>query len=239
MMDLNKRELLQLQLCQQEILKSDIAIKNQIENIKRLENATHKQVSDLSGEVKKQFVELSVQIDALERLSNKVKSNKEREELLAQTKEHRNELDRNRHSLRHVVLSQMKRIEERSKDYLFRRNELEDRDIELRHRIKRTENLKKGSYKATESLSSLVSRMSEQVKLSEESTSTLIHSSALLSETEGEFASMSAHIQSGGKLISKYGRRECTDKILIALALLLYFLVIFYILRKRVFYFIY
>lgn len=53
----------------------------------------------------------------------------------------------------------------------------------------------KPALKTTGSLSSLVSRMSDQLKLSEESTSTLIHSSALLRETEGEFASMGSHIQ--------------------------------------------
>lgn len=239
MMELKKGELMQLQLSQQEILKRDIAIKNQIECIKHLEKSSQKQVGDLCGQVKKQIVELAVHIDTLQRLANKVKSVKQREELLVHVKEHRMELQRNRQSLRQAVLTQMKYIEEYSRDYLFRHGDMNNEEMELRNRIKRSENLKNESMKTTGSLSSLVSRMSDQLKLSEESTSTLIHSSALLRETEGEFASMGSHIQSGGKLISKYGRRECTDKILIALALLLYFLVIFYILRKRVFSIIY
>uniref|UniRef100_A0A0N5AJ50 7TM_GPCR_Srx domain-containing protein n=1 Tax=Syphacia muris TaxID=451379 RepID=A0A0N5AJ50_9BILA len=88
--------------------------------------------------------------------------------------------------------------------------------------------------------------MSDQVKLAEETTSNLIYSSSVLKSTESEFASMTTHItvssfilvcvrNSGGKLISKYGRRECTDRILLTIALILYFAVILYILRKRVF----
>uniref|UniRef100_A0A0M3K386 26S proteasome non-ATPase regulatory subunit 10 (inferred by orthology to a human protein) n=1 Tax=Anisakis simplex TaxID=6269 RepID=A0A0M3K386_ANISI len=171
-------------LCQQEILKSDISIKNLIENIKHLEDATQKQINDLNGEVKRQINEIAIQIDSLQRLSNKVerfvvlfltvKSSKERDELLAQVKEHR---------------------KERSRDHLFSRREVNDEDIELRNRMKRSENLKKEAIKTTGSLSALVSRMNEQVKLSEESTTNLIHSSALLRETEGEYASMGSHIQ--------------------------------------------
>ncbi len=56
---------------------------------------------------------------------------------------------------------------------------------------------------------------------------------------EKEFGTMGATIQSGGKLLSKYSRRELTDKILIALALCLFFGVVFYILRKRVFKYIF
>lgn len=55
----------------------------------------------------------------------------------------------------------------------------------------------------------------------------------MLKETHSNYLSVSATVRSGGKLLSKYARRETTDKILIILALILYFGVIFYILRKR------
>lgn len=50
------------------------------------------------------------------------------------------------------------------------------------------------ALQATESLSNLVSKMSDQVKLSEETTSNLLHSSSVLKGTESEFDSMRAHI---------------------------------------------
>ena len=45
---------------------------------------------------------------------------------------------------------------------------------------------------------------------------------------------MGAVIGQSGKLITKYGRRETTDKVLIFLAFAFFFSVVFYILRKRV-----
>uniref|UniRef100_A0A914D072 Sec20 C-terminal domain-containing protein n=1 Tax=Acrobeloides nanus TaxID=290746 RepID=A0A914D072_9BILA len=62
--------------------------------------------------------------------------------------------------------------------------------------------------------------MSEQVQRSEDTTSTLIHSSAVLHETHNQFNAVGATIRVGGKMISKYARRETTDKFLIGLALL-------------------
>lgn len=55
--------------------------------------------------------------------------------------------------------------------------------------------LQKLKLQVTENLSALVARMSDQLALSETTTSTLIHSSALLKGTEVEFSSMAAHIQ--------------------------------------------
>ncbi len=72
-----------------------------------------------------------------------------------------------------------------------------------------------------------------QVRQSEESTTTLIHSSNVLKETHSHFNNVAATIRSGGKLVSKYARREMTDKILIVLALMFYFGVVLYILSRR------
>ncbi|VDN59357.1 unnamed protein product [Dracunculus medinensis] len=168
----------------------------------------------------------------LEKIANKIESREDHQELLSQIKEHHDEVERNRELLRQIVASLMKNIGYQSRNELFYGNE-NAKASELRTRTKQVDNMKKESAKVTENLSALVARMSDQLALSETTTSTLIHSSALLKGTEVEFSSMAAHIQSGGKLISKYGRKECTDKFLVALALFLYFVVIFYILHKR------
>lgn len=116
---------------------------------------------------------------------------------------------------------------------------------------RQADGLRTKAEKTTEMLNSLVLRMSEQVsqlktnpiypannliqvQQSEATTATLIHSSAVLKETHSHFNAVGSTIRSGGKLLSKYARRETTDKILIVLALLLYFSVIFYILQRRI-----
>lgn len=46
---------------------------------------------------------------------------------------------------------------------------------------------------------------------------------------------MTGHIQNSHKLITKYGRREFTDKLLIFLALVFFFSTVLYIVKKRMF----
>jgi protein transport protein SEC20 len=77
--------------------------------------------------------------------------------------------------------------------------------------------------------------MNDEVKVSEQATMILTTSSSTLRDTGLQMGAIGQSIKSGGKLISKYARRETTDKILLFMALLLYFAVIFYILRKRMF----
>ncbi|KAL3083390.1 hypothetical protein niasHS_011192 [Heterodera schachtii] len=120
--------------------------------------------------------------------------------------------------------------ERRLRDQLFRRTVATARRTAF---DRRSDTLRAQGERTTEMLSTLVNRMGQQVEQSEQTTSSLIHSSSVLRESHSNFTSIKNAIRSGGKLISKYGRRETTDKILIVLCLLLYFGVCFYILRKR------
>ena len=60
-------------------------------------------------------------------------------------------------------------------------------------------------------------------------------SSNQITETHEEFKSMTGHIQNSRKLLTKYSRRELTDKLLIFLALVFFFSTVFYRLKKRMF----
>uniref|UniRef100_A0A915PDL4 ANK_REP_REGION domain-containing protein n=1 Tax=Setaria digitata TaxID=48799 RepID=A0A915PDL4_9BILA len=222
----------ELQVCQQDILKADIAIKNHIEEIRQQTFMSQKELTLCTRNIKDEMAELAHLIDALEKFGNKMSFRNDRVELLAQVKEHRCELEKNHQMLRQAILEFSKIMEMQSRKYLLQDGK-DSQDIELRSRQKRAENLKAQTLKATESLTSLVTKMSDQLKLSEDTTSTLIHSSSLLRDTECEYSSLGAHIQSGGKLISKYGRRECTDKVLITFALLLYVVVILKLMDEK------
>jgi protein transport protein SEC20 len=56
-----------------------------------------------------------------------------------------------------------------------------------------------------------------------------------VSDTQEEFKVMGSAIASAKKLVSRYGRREVTDTILIALAACLFFACCVYVFLKRVF----
>lgn len=60
-------------------------------------------------------------------------------------------------------------------------------------------------------------------------------SSRTIQETNDEFKTMTGTIQLGRKLITKYNRRELTDKLLIFLAVALFLATVLYILKKRLF----
>ncbi|KAI6183771.1 Alanine--tRNA ligase [Aphelenchoides bicaudatus] len=86
----------------------------------------------------------------------------------------------------------------------------------------------------TKGLSSLVRRMDDEVKLSEKTIRILTCSSGVLQDANTRVGSIGHTIRSGSSLFAKYARRETTDKILVALALVLYFGVVLYILQKRI-----
>ena len=55
----------------------------------------------------------------------------------------------------------------------------------------------------------------------------------MITDTHEEFKSMGGHIHISKKLITKYGRRELTDKLLIFIALVFFFATVLYILKRR------
>lgn len=85
----------------------------------------------------------------------------------------------------------------------------------------------------TESLLELRERLNMQVTSSQETTKRLVSSSTRITTTKTGMDEIGADLKGSGRLISKYERRELTDKVLIALALVLLFGVVLYIIQKR------
>lgn len=72
-----------------------------------------------------------------------------------------------------------------------------------------------------------------QVHSSEEAMQNLVTSSSTISKTKTEMEGIGAKAKVSSGLISKYERRELTDKVLILAALVLFFGVVLYIIQKR------
>ena len=60
-----------------------------------------------------------------------------------------------------------------------------------------------------------------------------VASSNKIKGTDSEMKNVSAAVNTSRKLITKYGRRDITDRVLIALGLLLFIGTVLYILQKR------
>lgn len=86
---------------------------------------------------------------------------------------------------------------------------------------------------ATESLIELREMLHFQVQSSKEAMHSLISSSSRISETGTGMEEIGASAKASSGLISKYNRREWTDRFLISAGLLLFFGVVLYIIQKR------
>ena len=78
-------------------------------------------------------------------------------------------------------------------------------------------------------------QLAETVEKSKQTVSGLEGTSRTVEEVGEEHRMMGEVIGQSRKLITKYGRREFTDKVLIVFALAFFFAVVLYILRKRLF----
>ncbi|VDI02769.1 protein transport protein SEC20 [Mytilus galloprovincialis] len=96
------------------------------------------------------------------------------------------------------------------------------------------EGLAKVASDITENLMTLNRKIADQVKQSESTKSTLLKSSTTITSTQEEMKSMGGHIKNSQRLITKYSRRQFTDKLLIFLALVFFFVTVLYIMKKRI-----
>ena len=86
----------------------------------------------------------------------------------------------------------------------------------------------------TDDLAAISRQLAATVKRSADTIDDLVASSSTVDETGEEFKNMGAVLGQTRMLITKYGRRETTDRVLIFFAFAFFFAVVFYILRKRV-----
>lgn len=87
----------------------------------------------------------------------------------------------------------------------------------------------------TDKMLSISRHLSETTQKSAATLDTLVTSSTSVEGTRDELQNTAGTISQSGKLLKKYGRRECTDKILLFLAFAFFLVCVFYIVQKRLF----
>lgn len=87
----------------------------------------------------------------------------------------------------------------------------------------------------TEKMLSISRHLSETTQKSATTLDTLVMSSQNVDATRDELQSTHGTIHQSGKLLQKYGRRECTDKVLLFFAFIFFLACVFYIVQKRLF----
>lgn len=154
------------------------------------------------------------------------------ESLLADLEGFKAQLEANIASLRKASALSRKLIENRLKNELFSRSATGS----TRNRAQANKKaLAEKSSALTDELVNIRQALTSQVQMSEASLDTLVHSSATVTETQEEFKLMASQLGLSRKLLSKYDRREVTDKVLILLATAFFFACCLYVITKRLF----
>lgn len=87
----------------------------------------------------------------------------------------------------------------------------------------------------TEKMLAISRHLSETTQKSATTLETLVASSQNVEATRDELQNTAGTISQSGKLLKKYGRRECTDKMLLFFAFAFFLACVFYIVQKRLF----
>ncbi|XP_029956778.1 vesicle transport protein SEC20 [Salarias fasciatus] len=218
-----------VRICEQEILKYDLEIKALIQDITECTGPQSK-LTEINAEVKKSFHNLRLRIQDLDQMAMEQDKESEKQNLVSRIEGHKKQMQSNQTAWRKANLASKLSIDNMEKQEL-----LKGADSAVRQRKMTKEDLAQTSSSITENLMSISRMMAQQVQQSEETITSLATSSRTVQETNDEFKTMAGTIQLGRKLITKYNRRELTDKLLIFLALALFLATVLYILKKRLF----
>ncbi|XP_032383642.1 vesicle transport protein SEC20 [Etheostoma spectabile] len=218
-----------VRVCEQEILKYDLEIKALIQDINECTGPQSK-LTELNTNVKKSFHNLRLRIQDFEQMAMEQDKESDKQALISQVEGHRKQMLSNQTGWRKANLASKLSVDNMEKQAL-----LNGADSAVRQRKMTKEGLAQTSSDITENLMSISRMMAQRVQQSEETMTSLATSSRTIQETNDEFKTMTGTIQLGRKLITKYNRRELTDKLLIFLAIALFLATVLYILKKRLF----
>ncbi|TDH07830.1 hypothetical protein EPR50_G00110040 [Perca flavescens] len=218
-----------VRVCEQEILKYDLEIKALIQDINECTGPQSK-LTELNTNVKKSFHNLRLRIQDFEQMAMEQDKESDKQALISQVEGHRKQMLSNQTGWRKANLASKLSIDNMEKQAL-----LNGADSAVRQRKMTKEGLAQTTSDITENLMSISRMMAQRVQQSEETMTSLATSSRTIQETNDEFKTMTGTVQLGRKLITKYNRRELTDKLLIFLAIALFLATVLYILKKRLF----
>ncbi|XP_033756461.1 vesicle transport protein SEC20-like [Pecten maximus] len=217
-----------VRLCLQEIVRLDLEVKALIQDIRECAD-TKEVLEDINVEARGKVNKLRKKIEELETLGFEQDKEEDRQIIHKDVENQKQRLASTVSSLRKTNVSVQLRIDKCEKDMLLKGG------TSVRKRTANSKEIlaKRGSD-ISESLMSLNRTMAAQVERSELTKSTLIQSSSTLHGTQEEMKSMGGHLVSSRKLITKYGRRQLTDRLLIFLAVVFFFATVLYIVKKRI-----
>ena len=192
-------------------------------------------MEQLNSEIRNLIDKMRRTLERLRHLAERQSDSESKKMLLSDVDKYADQLAACHRSFRQANLRCIGELERKGRDTLFTNNAEEDQEgIKRRLKQKEKEDLVTQSGKATDNLAAISRQLAETVERSADTVGTLAESSQTVHETKEEFHGMGSIIGQSRRLITKYARREVTDRVLILFAVAFYFAVVLYILRKRV-----
>merc|ERR1719435_449859 len=172
-------------------------------------------------------------ISKLELIAMEMLDMEQSQMITSQVESHREQLASCQRQFRVANVKAMTALETQSSKDLFK-SANEGGRAGLRNR-KDKEQMVAEHGSITNNLMAISRQLAETVEKSKQTVNSLEGTSRTVEEVREEHKMMGGVIGQSKKLITKYGRREFTDKVLIVFALAFFFAVVLYILRKRLF----
>ncbi|XP_026758046.1 vesicle transport protein SEC20 isoform X2 [Galleria mellonella] len=152
------------------------------------------------------------------------------------------ELESQRHQLAGLLkefkdanISTMFAIEKAQREELLKPTDTEESAVRNRKKTVDRDGLLKMSTGVTEQLLSISRQLADTTQRSQDTLDSLVSSSSTVHGTQAELRNTASTISQSSKLLTKYGRREFTDKIIMFFAFLFFLAVCLYIVQKRLF----
>ncbi|XP_040574286.1 vesicle transport protein SEC20 [Lepeophtheirus salmonis] len=191
----------------------------------------------LNSLVRGDLEEIRSLIGELKHLSVNQRDPEARSMLRRDVETHRSQLESLLLTFKKANLSCIKELERLKRDDLFSASPLPLGNSTVRQRSKKeTLDILKETSGVTNRLNSIARQLASTVERSSLTLDDLQESSQTVREINDEYKGIGATLGLSRKLITKYGRREVTDRVLIFLAVAFFFAIVFYIVRKRMFF---
>lgn len=220
-----------VELTRQDIINNQLQVTALIQDIQQCTGPLEL-LNELNAEGRQKIATLKSSINALENLAKTEIAEKKRTDLFSEVKTYKDQLQTSLAAFRKAnvvsafVISKLAR-----EDLLFMSEEQQNA---LRKRRDK-QSIANTSNQLSDKLLSISRHLAETTQRSADTLDTLITSSDKVTGTKDELEHQQQVIVQSGKLLGKYGRREVTDKALLALAFMFFLACVFYILQKRLF----
>ncbi|KAG7201277.1 hypothetical protein KM043_004055 [Ampulex compressa] len=218
-------------LMRQNIVKNHIQVTVLIQDIQQCTGPLEL-LTELNAEGRGKIAALRSSIDRLASYAETEVVEKKKTELLADVETYREQLNAALAAFRKANVVSACVIDKLAKEDLLSMSE--EKQNALRRRSDK-QAVANASSQLSDKLLSISRHLAETTQRSADTLGTLITSSDKVSSTKDELEHQQQVIVQSGKLLGKYGRREVTDKALLALAFAFFLACVFYILQKRLF----